>query len=161
MGLERNNLQKGATLVEFAVVLPLLLVLIFGILESARIVAEFTTVRTAAREGARFATTVDDSSGLPNYANCLAILDAARSKAVVGELTSIQVSWESPDGYTFTCSDSGPTDPDPNQISSGTVVSVTVTSTFDAVVPLIEVFLDGITLDSTQSRQVFKGVIKS
>lgn len=162
--LRKGGRERGATLVEFAIVLPLLLLLLFGLVEFARIVTEFTTVRTAAREGARFATTVDATSGTPNYADCSGIIAAAQSRAVVGNLQSIDVLWSFPDGGTFTCSDTNDADPvwtTEDAIPAGTEISVTVTSQFDSVVPLLEVFLDGIDLDSTQTRQIFKGVIES
>ena len=165
MRLSRRNRQDaGATLVEFAIVLPLLLLLLFGLVEFARIVSEFTTVRTAAREGARFATTVDAASGTPNYADCSGIVAAAQSRAVVGNLESIEVVWSFPTGGTFSCSDTNDVDPTwttEDAIPAGTEISVTVTSAFDSIVPIMEVFLDGIALDSTQTRQIFKGVIES
>jgi len=160
MGLERNNLQKGATLVEFAVVLPLLLVLIFGIVEFARIATEFTTVRTAAREGARFATTIGEDPANPHYVDCAAILAAARDKAVVGNLQEIRVEWDG--GYK--CSDPAAADdtgpPAAEDVTTGTAITVTVKSEFDSVVPVLEIFLDGITIDSKQTRQIFKGLVE-
>lgn len=156
----RSEPQRGATVVEFAVIMPLLLLLIFGIVEFARVITEFTTIRTAAREGARYATTVDDSDGIPNYTDCQAIINAAQAKAVVGDLETITVQWDVPDGSTFACDDSSISNPDQEDILSGTSISVEVTTTFDSVVPLLEVFLDGISISSEQSRQVFKGVIE-
>ncbi len=156
---ERMANDRGATLVEFAIIVPLLLLLLFGIIEFGRIVTELTTVRTAAREGARFATTVDDASGIPNYRNCAGIIAAARAKAVVGELESILVTWNAPEGYTFSCNDSALSNPDADEVTSGTIIDVTVRSTFNTAVPLLAAFLDGTSLDSTQSRQIFMGVM--
>lgn len=50
----RNN-ESGASLVEFAVVLPLLLTLLFGVIESSFAFAQLNDVRFGAREGARAA----------------------------------------------------------------------------------------------------------
>jgi hypothetical protein len=49
--------QKGQTLVEFALILPILLLVIFVIIESGRIFQAYITVQHAAREGARYAIT--------------------------------------------------------------------------------------------------------
>jgi len=49
--------EKGQTLVEFALILPILLLVIFVIVESGRIFQAYITVQHAAREGARYAVT--------------------------------------------------------------------------------------------------------
>ncbi|MBI1880601.1 MAG: pilus assembly protein, partial [Chloroflexi bacterium] len=50
-----RNKQKGQGLVEFALILPLLLLLLVGIVEAGRLIWAFITVQTAAREAARYA----------------------------------------------------------------------------------------------------------
>jgi Flp pilus assembly protein TadG len=47
--------ERGAALVEFAVVLPLFVVLVFGIMESGWLFAQQVELRNATREGARLA----------------------------------------------------------------------------------------------------------
>ena len=47
--------ERGASLVEFAVVVPLFLILLFGIMEAGWLFAQQVEVRNAAREGARLA----------------------------------------------------------------------------------------------------------
>jgi Flp pilus assembly protein TadG len=47
--------ERGAALVEFAVILPVLLVLLFGIIEASWAFAQQNDVRHGAREGARLA----------------------------------------------------------------------------------------------------------
>jgi len=49
--------EKGQTMVEFALILPVLLLAIFIIIESGRIFQAYITVQHAAREGARYAVT--------------------------------------------------------------------------------------------------------
>lgn len=53
--LFRRDREKGASAVEFALVLPLLLTLVFGIMETGWLFAQQVEVRNAAREGARMA----------------------------------------------------------------------------------------------------------
>ena len=60
--------QKGQTLVEFALILPILLLVIFVIIESGRIFQAYITVQHAAREGARYAVTghwEEELAGVP------------------------------------------------------------------------------------------------
>lgn len=162
MGLPRHGRRGdlGATLIEFAIVVPLLLLLLFGILEFGRVISEFTTMRTAAREGARFATTVENTSGAPNYRDCSGIIDAVHAKAVIGTVETVTIQWTglAPGFPSHTCTEADPTnDPDPNAVVSGTKVEVTVTSSFDSVVPILEIFLEGLSLDTTQTREIFIG----
>lgn len=60
----RADDERGASLVEFAMLLPLLILLLFGIIESSWAFAQLNDVRNGAREGARLAATnfgdVDD-----------------------------------------------------------------------------------------------------
>ena len=70
---------RGQALVEFALALPILILLLVGIFDFGRAVYAFNTVNNAAREGARVAI-VDQ--------NCNAIGQAARQHAV-----SLNVSW--------------------------------------------------------------------
>jgi Flp pilus assembly protein TadG len=54
-GRTRISDDKGATLVEFALIAPLLILLLLGIVEFGWKFGQFNDVRHAAREGARFA----------------------------------------------------------------------------------------------------------
>jgi hypothetical protein len=53
----RRKPQKGQTLAEFALTLPILLLLLFGIIEFGRIFQAWVTLQNAARAGARYAST--------------------------------------------------------------------------------------------------------
>jgi Flp pilus assembly protein TadG len=56
MGAERRRREdRGAAAVEFALLLPLLLLLIFGIIDFGRMLNAEITINEAAREGARAA----------------------------------------------------------------------------------------------------------
>lgn len=49
--------RKGQTLAEFAITLPILLVLVFGVIEFARIFQAWVTLQNSARNAARYAST--------------------------------------------------------------------------------------------------------
>ncbi len=53
--LNRRRRSRGQGLVEFAMVAPLLFLLIFGIVESGRFILYYHTLNHAVREGARYA----------------------------------------------------------------------------------------------------------
>ena len=70
--LQKN--QKGQGLTEFALILPVLLLLILGVIEASRVIWAYITVQTAAREAARYAV-----SGRP-YVDVLMTDDAQIEK---------------------------------------------------------------------------------
>jgi len=163
----RGN-ELGASLVEFALVAPLLFLLLFGVIEFARLGHGFTTVWTAAREGARYATTVgdSDSDGLPNYLDCASITEASLAKVVGMSLATSDVSITFSDLTGAPVADCDPATPLPapspsgsTDIDNGFGIEVQVVGTFNAIVPVLSSFLDGIDLTSAQNRSVFKGVV--
>lgn len=163
----RGN-ELGASLVEFALVAPLLFLLLFGVIEFARLGHGFTTVWSAAREGARYVTTVGNTDGdaYPNYLDCDSIVETALDKVVGMSLGTgaVHITYSDRAGIPVADCDPDATLPFPAprgtaDIDNGFTIEVEVTGTFDAIVPVISAFLDGIVLDSTQTRSIFKGVV--
>lgn len=74
----RRKAQESQALIEFALVSPVLLLLIFGIIDLGRAVFYYDTLNHAAREGARAA--ISASSTLPTNGSVL----AAVSRQLVG-----------------------------------------------------------------------------
>jgi hypothetical protein len=60
--LFRRDREKGASAVEFALVLPLFLTLVFGIVEAGWLFAQLNDVRHGVREGARLAAVDYDTT---------------------------------------------------------------------------------------------------
>ncbi|MEW6235489.1 MAG: TadE family protein [Candidatus Omnitrophota bacterium] len=81
--------EKGSSTVEFALVLPALMLVIFGIFEFGRMFMTYQMLNSAAREGARVAS-------LPGADNALALQKIEEELAGAG-LT--------PDSYEFTPAD--------------------------------------------------------
>jgi Flp pilus assembly protein TadG len=80
--------QKSQALIEFALVSPVLLLLLFGIIDIGRAVFYYDTLAHAAREGARAA--VQASSPLPTNANVLT--------TVVSQMAGIPTTEPCPQG---------------------------------------------------------------
>jgi len=80
--------EDGASLVEFAVVLPLLILLVFGIMEAGWLFAQHVEIRNAAREGARLAV-VD----FPDPGDSALIIGETCSRAVLSnERASVYIT---------------------------------------------------------------------
>ncbi len=76
--LFRKDREKGVAVVEFALILPLFLMLLFGTMEAGWLFAQHVEVRNAAREGARLAV-VD----FPDPGNSGAIISETCSRAII------------------------------------------------------------------------------
>jgi|FLYL01.1.fsa_nt_gi Flp pilus assembly protein TadG len=159
--------ERGATVTEFAFVAPVLFLLLFGVVELARLTGSFAGVWTAAREASRYATTVGDSTvtpGVPRYLDCAGVRQAALAHTLIAQVTDsdITVRYYADDGTQVAdCATSDPTFPDPSQavVLNGYRVEVSVAGSFEAAVPILGPFLEAIDLSSTQSRSIFLGVL--
>ena len=119
--------ERGQTMVETAMVLPILLILIFGMIDFGRAFNAWITVTNAAREGARVAATRQDATAIN-----------ARIDAAMGSL-----DYPSP-----VLTNVGGT--------SGSAVSVTVETTVDIMTPLIGDIIGGgsVTLSETTTMRL-------
>jgi|GEM_PF-1345477 len=82
--MKRNKIVPGKTkaqaMVEFAIALPLLMLLLFGILETGRFLFIYSTVVTASRQAARYGAATGEgiSPGVARYGDCAGIRNAAQ-----------------------------------------------------------------------------------
>lgn len=155
-GGKTRRTDGGATVVEFAIALPLFLLLLFGLIEFGRFVAVSTAVETASREAARFASAVGGTP--PQYTDCAAIRDAGQRLSVMADIDQIDIVFDSGPGTPLLVPDcqGGPA-PTVTDISAGDRVVVTATETFQSGVPLIGNIIGSFTITATDARTIFKG----
>lgn len=84
---KNSGLCTGQGLVEFALILPVLLMLIYGVLEVGRVVYMYNAVLTASREAARYGSAGDSDAATPRYQDCDGIRAAAKR---MGGLANLQ-----------------------------------------------------------------------
>jgi len=63
---KKSNLQQAQTIVEFALMFPIILLILYGTMEFSRYMQAYLTVQHAAREGARYAVTGRSITGDPD-----------------------------------------------------------------------------------------------
>ena len=110
--------SSGQSLVEFALMLPLILLIITGVFDVARAVWQENTLDYAAREGTRYAivhgsgycspsTCPDpDPAGIARPSNTSGIDDAVRRAAVgIGTTINVTSTWPGPDGIAGNADD--------------------------------------------------------
>lgn len=158
--------EGGASLIEFALVLPALLVIVFGLVEFGRLVGVTTQVTTASREGARYGIATGVGTGPdPQYIDCPGIRDAARAKAQLITLPDAAITIEYDEGpgtaIYAVCATTGLEDLGGNPLGATDIIDqsriiVTVDYTFTTPVPIVGVFIDGRPVQSIDRRTIFK-----
>src|SRR5579884_1397433 len=119
--------ERGQTLVEMALVLPVFLLFVMGIFDLGRAVLLGNTVAEAARQGARYAVVAPT--------DCTGIKAAAASAASgVAQIPSSSVTINESSG-----------------IDTGKPVTITVTSSFTPVTPLIATAMKASTITITRA----------
>lgn len=150
--------DEGATLLEFAIMFPMALMLLLGIAEGARFVAEKQAITTASREGARFGSTNGEDAGLPHYADCSAIRTRAQDSTPFELVdTDILVTYDNgpASSQIGLCPTTGPL-ADPAAIQSGDRIVVTVSKPFTSNLPFIGTMFD-MQITATDHRTIVKG----
>ena len=151
--------DSGASLVETAVAIPLVLLVMFGTFEFGRYVTTNSSVTNASREAARYGTSTDAGTGSdPRYADCAGMRDAAQEFGVLGAPTDGQITLaydEGPGTSVFlTCAGSSV---DSSLIDTGDRIISTVSIPFQSNIPLIRNFLGPTTISVQTIRTIYKG----
>ncbi|SRR5579872_1067042 len=141
----QRNRRSGASIVEFAFIVPVFLLLLLGMLEYARFFYTMQVMNNAAREGARYATV---NTNNVNTANVQSYVDNYLSGVGYNQLngyspsTNISVYQADPTTY-------GNTGMSWSGDGWGTAVGVSVSGTYKPIIPGF-LFLPGtVTITST------------
>jgi Flp pilus assembly protein TadG len=124
LGSARRS-ERGAAVVEFALASPMVLALVFGVIDGARIFMADQDVATASREGVRYAL-----SG-SQYQDCAGIRQAATRLATRSNVTAADITIQYDHGPGTAPFASCPTP----TLAAGDRIVVTVTRTVDPVFP--------------------------
>jgi Flp pilus assembly protein TadG len=141
--------------VEFALVIPLFLLLIFGIVDAGRLIYAYNTVSNSARNGARVAIVNQSTSGSETCDTMnptVYAVGCAISSGIGLGITTSDVSVEYRDATdTGACVSPMTTPP---VIPMGCVVVVEVTGHFQALTPIIGQLIGAVDLTSTSKNAV-------
>jgi Flp pilus assembly protein TadG len=154
-GLDAGR-QGGQTLVEFALVFPIMVFLAAAFIDMGRAVWAYTQITSAAREGARVAavnqlsqlTDCDESRPIESTDNphwtikgCV----VAAGKPLGLSTSNITVTYTAPPSTTVICSPS---------VHIGCIASVTVTYSYAPSTPLLSGVIHALTMSSTSQMPV-------
>ena len=145
---------RGQALVEFALVLPILLLIIFGIFDAGRLIYTYNTVSNSSRDAARVAivnqspdgtNTCDTESATAYPVGC-----AISSGTALGlKKADIDVTYTDPSD-TGDCQDQAGN----KVILMGCVATVTVTATYQPLTPVIGQLIGTIDVSSTTKMPI-------
>ena len=136
-GRRRERDQRGAVVVEFALIVPLLLLIVFGVLDFGYMLNRTTIVSNASRDGARTASLdgsyADICTTVKSELAGSGIAVPAACTATTGN-TIIKIDCKMVDGTA--CNVASATTYDPLAESGATAI-VTITYTYTWITPLI------------------------
>ena len=156
--MEREkNVQNAQGAVEFALVVPIVLLIVFGMLEIGHLIFVYGSVLNASREAARYGAVTGLVNGHPQYQDCAGIANTAtRVKFLANYSTSdVDIKFDSGPGTTPINTCSAMTTSQWTQISSGTGtyrIVVTISSPYSVLVPLVPI--PNFTMISSSSRTI-------
>jgi len=138
-----SRADRAQAIVEFALVLPILMMMLVGILEVGRLIYTYAAVNNASREAARYGSAIgfDDTGAYLKYQYCDGIRDRAKRSAYFTPLT-ITISYDhGPGTGSFANCNVSPNNPG-LQVNTGTSpdrVQVSVTAHYKPLINLIPV----------------------
>lgn len=166
----RRGAQRGQGLAEFALVFPIVVLLLVAAADIGRAVYAYTSIANAARQGARVAAVnqlypdgsdttcaenmpVEDISvgGTPTWSTRACAASAATSLGL--SPSSVVVSYAAPSGSSLACP-AGPAPSAATPFHVGCIASVTVSYTWAPITPIISSFMGPITMTSTSQMPV-------
>lgn len=133
-------------MVEFMLVLPLLVVILYGIIELSRLIFIFASVANASRQAARYGAGSGEFDGITYYQDCDGIREVANQSAILVEFDDVNITYDrglTPEGEQLPILD---VDPDPNAdtcpigdniIRNGDRIIVQVSASYVPILPLL------------------------
>ena len=142
--LSTRRHRAGQALVEFALVIPVFLLLLVGLFDLGRAVFAYNTLTNAAREGARLAIVNQDEPS---------IIEHAKNASAIVELNVPNVDVD----FWQINNDGTPDTSTPcNLVANGCLAVVTFEATYQPITPIISniVFKNGVTFKATSQLLV-------
>jgi hypothetical protein len=157
---KKTKQEKAQTMVEFALVFPLILIITYGIIEFGRMLFIYTAVTGAAREGARYGAVVGINPAHPQFADCSGIEAATRRLAFLTHIDAITIKYDkgiAPDGSEIPPKyDCATVHANPKLITLGYRVKVTASATYTPMIAFLG--FSNFTINSYNARTIIMNV---
>ncbi len=135
-------------MVEFALALPVLLLLLYGTIEVSRLLFIFSSVSMASRQAVQYGAATGEVNGVPFYEDCAGIRAAADQLAFINTFDKINITYDrgvNPSGVQIPITNIDPS-PEANTcpmdhiaIQNGDRIIVQVSSTYKPILPILPI----------------------
>jgi Flp pilus assembly protein TadG len=151
--LKFSSKKEGAQgMVEFALVLPILLLVVLGIIEFGRLLFIYSSVTSASREAARYGAAAGQVGSGYRFDDCDGIRAAAKRIGSFAGVTDANIQIHYDDGTTVYSTNCPPS----VAVSRADRILVTVSATFQPFESLVN--LPAIPISSTTARTIIKDI---
>ncbi len=156
--LKLFRLENAQTMVEFALVFPLILVITYGMIELGRMVWIYAAVTTAAREGARYGAASGDAGGVLYYEDCTGIKNAVKRTAILVPITdaNITISYDNGTSASRSWASCPPPSNPFDWIQSGDRIIVRVNANYQPILNFLGI--QGFAITSRNARTILSRV---
>jgi hypothetical protein len=139
--------NRAQAIVEFMLVLPILLMLLYGVIEVGRLIFIFSAVANASRQAARYGSASGQIDHVAFYENCEGIRAVANESAFILTFDTINITYDrgiTPDGTSIPIEG---IDPNPQvdscpievPVRNGDRIIVLVSSTYEPILALLPI----------------------
>jgi Flp pilus assembly protein TadG len=140
---KKKGKSRGQTMVELALVLPIMILVVLGLVEFGRALFIYTVISNAAREGVR--------AGLVDPRNTAWVEDRIRARLVLmaPDAVTVDVKYDHGSGATFT---------NPDEIEEGVSrILVEVSTDFTMITPVLRGLFPATTIQYVSARTIVAG----
>jgi hypothetical protein len=142
----QHKKERAQAIVEFMLALPVLLMLLYGIVEVGRLIFIFSSVANASRQAARYGSASGQVDNVAFYQDCDGIREVANQSAFIIKFDKINITYDrgiNPDGTSIPIEG---IDPDPNDdscpiedytVRNGDRIIVQVSTSYEPILTLL------------------------
>jgi hypothetical protein len=150
----RHSRSRAQAIVEFALVLPIFLLILFGIIDAGRLIVTYNTLANSARSAARVAIVNQSTAGTDTCDTLSATAWPVGCGVVAGENIGVEEA-----DVTVTIrnpTDTGPCETSPGVVGTkiGCIAQIDVNGHFQALTPFIGQIIGPIDLMSTSKMPI-------
>jgi hypothetical protein len=147
--------QRGQALVEFALVSPILLLILMAILDFALVILTYVQGVGAMREASRYAEVTGYASGpggVPRFLDC-AGMEAAAGRVLLAREQSVTIEYVKKDGTTYNCNTVTA-----SALENGDMLRIRSSARIELITPLVTQFVPSLELNFRAQRTIVKSI---